>query len=101
MKIDECWIADRDRWDEDEGGLAARAAPNAQRQSTLTLTLTLTRERARGGSCCSLLRRLAAAAASSSLVLVCAHHTRTVSLSHIHSYCLSRSAVLFVRVMQS
>jgi len=90
MKIDECWIADRDRWDEDEGGLAARAAPNAQRQSTLTLTLS--RERARGGSCCSLLRRLAAAAAaSSSLVLVCAH---PLVLSLAHPHCLSRSAAL-------
>jgi len=84
MKIDDCWIADRDHWNEDEGGFAARAAPNAQRQSTLTLTHE--RERARGGSCCSLLRRLAAAA-SSSLVLVCAHplvlpRKSTLSLSH-------------------
>jgi len=84
MKIEECWVGDRDRWKEDEGGLAARAAPNAQRQSTLTLT----RERARGGSCCSLLRRLAAAA-SSSLVLVCAH---PLVLSLVHPHCLSRSA---------
>ena len=91
MKIDERWIGDRDRWKE-EGGVAARAAPNAQRQSTLTLTLS--RERARGGSCCSLLRRLAAGAAvSSSLVLVCAHPL-VLPLSHIHTVSL---AVLHTR----
>ena len=95
MKIEECWVADRDRWKEDEGGLAARAAPNAQRQSTLTLTLTLARER-RGGSCCSLLRRLAAAAAaSSSLVLVCAHPlVLSLSLSRSSTLSLSQCCTL-------
>jgi len=85
MKIEECWVADRDRWKEDEGGLAARAAPNAQRQSTLTLTLTLSHERE---------HEEAAAVLCFVVSLLLLHHLscscaliHTVSLAVLYSLC--------------
>jgi len=82
MKIEERWVGDRDRWKEDEGGVAARAAPNAQRQSTLTLTLTLTHER----------EHEEAAAVLCFVVSLLLHHL-SCSLVHPHS---SRSAALSI-----
>jgi len=86
MKIDERWIADRDRWKEDEGGLAARAAPNAQRQSTLTLTLTLTHEREH--------EEAAAVLCFVVSLLVLLYHHLSCSCALIHSYSLSRTSTL-------
>jgi len=94
MKIEESWIADRDRWNEDEGGLA-RAAPNAQRQSTLTLTHEREREHEE------------AAAVLCFVVSLLLHHHLSCSCALIYSYslanprCLSRTDPLSIVSFES